>query len=92
MQHSRRNAGQAGIGAAPVTADGDDVNGFVLHLALAHQRFISGGDAQGACAGGEQLGVHPWNGPWSGVITGVGYVHAPGAVQHDCSGTSGFCH
>ena len=56
-------AGQAGIGAAAVTADGDDVDGLILHLAFAHQRLVGGCDAYGARAGGEQLGVHPWHHP-----------------------------
>ena len=87
-----RNGGQAHVHTAAVAAEGDDVDGLFLHLALAHQGGQAGRGAGGGGTAGTQLGVHPRHDPRRAVVSGVGHVHAAGAADDDGARTGGLDH
>ena len=92
MGHGGRDGAQAHVRAAAVAAEGDDVDGLVLHGALAHLDAERRGRAQRAGARAAQLRVHPGHAPRGGVVRGVGHVHAARAAQNDGPGTGGLGH
>src|SRR5579864_2459203 len=92
MAHGGRNRAQTHVRPAAISAEGNDVDGFVLHHALAHLDTECRGCSQCAGAGASQLRMHPGKAPRGGVIRGVRYVHAPGAAQNDGSRSRGLRH
>ena len=78
-----RDGGEAHIRAATIAAEGDDVDGLFLHLALTHERFQAGRRAKRGRAAAPQLGMHPWDNPGGAVVGGVSHVHTARAAEHD---------
>ena len=89
---SRGNRAHAHVGAATVAAESDDVDGLLLHLALAHEGLQSGGRPERSRPAAAELGVHPRHYPRGAVVGGISYIHAPGAAQHDRSRPGSLSH
>src|SRR5271157_4094947 len=92
MAHGGRNSAQAHVRTAAIAAEGDDVDGLVLHEALAHLDAECRGRSQCAGARTAQLGVHPGDAPGGSIVRGVSHVHAASAPQNDRSGSRGLRH
>ena len=63
MAQGGRDGTQAHVRAAAIAAEGDDIDGLVLHRALAHLDAEGCRRSERARTGAPQLRVHPRNAP-----------------------------